>query len=264
MAAFDLNPSAETLENNAQRLRENEYPGRLIAMGRGAGNLIIQAYALMGRSDSSRDRIFVAGRDGVRTTSPSKSRSEMMSDPSAALIYYRAMARFGGVHVVSNGAQTSSVLQNIHTSDPLEKATKLTGKLNNIDLSIYEPDNPNFTPRIAGVIDIRSNAPTPFGLSIVRKDPDSEKAIRSSWEEADFSKLKEGVGYCLHTYKGDGNPLPSFDSDPYPIPFGASADSTTRSLWGLLNIDNRVAIVGTEIHIPGPEYRIIDRHNEQR
>jgi IMP cyclohydrolase len=111
MRHLELTADRATLDAGLQRMAENEYPGRWMALGiNTVGNLALQAYALTGRSSGSRNRIFEEDADGIRTVAPGKTAAEMAAEPNANLIYYRAMRDVGGMHVVSNGAQTEPVL----------------------------------------------------------------------------------------------------------------------------------------------------------
>jgi IMP cyclohydrolase len=184
MPELQLNRNYPEAYDNLVELGENDYPGRIAMMGLSAtGDLAIQAYAIMGRSTSSRTRIFTdEGAGSVRTTAPGKTQEEMAATENAELIYYQASAAGEGVYVISNGAQTDSVYKGILRGYTLGAAVETAAIVGNVDLSRYEPDAPNYTPRITSVIDLRKNAPTPFGFSIVRKEPDTDEPIRTTYE----------------------------------------------------------------------------------
>jgi IMP cyclohydrolase len=249
MEYLDPHPTDEEIERGRDSLAANEYPGRVIIQGWSeVAGLAIQAYALTGRSEGSRDRIFVEDGDSVRTTSPTKTPEEMAQTDNAELIYYTAMRSRGGAFVVSNGAQTDYVLQSILSCNDLETAVRRAPVVNDVDLSTYEPDTPNNTPRIAGVIDIY-DAQTPFGLSIVRRSSETDEPIYSTYVLPPGSDLQEGVGYGIQTYNGNGNPLPSYDQSPFAFPIGEDARSAAEVIWDTLNRQNRVAVVVRSIDI---------------
>lgn len=236
---------------NLDNLYENTYPGRIIAMGvSDCGRLAIQAYAIMGRSEGSRSRMFVdEGEGSVRTTAPGKSAEEMAATPNAELIYYQASAAGKGLYVVSNGAQTKPIYQSVLSGSSLRESIGSAPTVDGVNLSEYEPDAPNFTPRISGVIDLRDNAPTPVGLAVVRKEPDSDEPIYSTYEADDVRSIVPGLGFVVHTYLSDGDPLPSFDREPFAIRFGEDALETAQKIWRLLSKDNRVALMTRSINL---------------
>lgn len=263
---FDTFPYAQNFEVNAQMLAENEYPGRVIVMGLDQlGTHALQTYALMGRSPDSRDRIFSEEQDGFRTTSPTKTEAEMAAAPNSKLIYYKAIRNGDGLHVVSNGAQTDPIFDALTDLQvDLEQASIAAPEVDGIKLSRYEPDDPNFTPRITGVVDLRASAPTSFGMTEVRKDIDSSVPVYNSYKHGTVQDVTPGVGYVIQTYNGNGNPLPSFDRKPYAIELGKGVEDTAKTIWGLLNKDNRVALVTQAIDLASGEavdHYMIDIHS---
>jgi IMP cyclohydrolase len=228
-------------------LRSNEYPGRVAMMGIGLdGDIALQAYAIMGRSEESRDRIFVQDGTSIRTTAPRKTPEEMAATKNSNLIFYRALGSVGNVHVVSNGAQTDPILDDILYGFSLEEAARQAPTvkgtdLEDIDLAAYEPDSPNFTPRITGVIDLRPSTPTPFGLAVVSKNQETGEPDYAVYT-TDLDELESGVGFGVQTYNGNGNPLPSFDREPWAIPFGRNTVDTAHMLWNTLNSENVVSL----------------------
>jgi hypothetical protein len=211
-------------------------------MGMGSeGDIALQAYAIMGRSAGSRDRIFVQDGTSIRTTAPRKTPEEMAATAMSELIYYRALGSSESVHVVSNGAQTDPVLENVLKGFSLEEAVKEAPTVEGVDLSAFEPDDPNFTPRITGVIDLRTSAPTPFGLAVVSKNQatgDPDYAIYA----AGIDDLDLGIGFGVQTYNGNGDPLPSFDREPWAIPLGRDTVETAHAIWSTLNSQNVVSL----------------------
>ncbi|MBI4034592.1 hypothetical protein HY380_01700 [Candidatus Saccharibacteria bacterium] len=263
-----LNPTPEDSELDFGRaqLKNCEYPGRVLIMGLSAlGDAAVQGYALTGRSPSSRNRVFVPtdnyGRD-IKVAAPNMSEQEMSEVENAELIYYTAMSDRDGIYVASNGAQTAPVLERIDDGCGLARAVRLTPTISGVDLSKYEPDAPNFTPRITGAINIkpslRDGAAIDFGISIVRKSKVSEVAKHSTYT-ADLRDFIPGAGYGIQTYAENGDPLPSFEQAPYAFRLGETAAETASSIWQVLNRDTRVAVVVRHIELKyeGLEYSTV-------
>lgn len=279
MPRLNLEPSQKTVAEGERFLANNEYPGRVIIMGLNSpGDLAIQAYALTGRSEGSRNRVLVpepAGDNpdytvGVRTVAPDMTPEEMAQVENAGLIYYRAMDEMDGDYVVSNGAQTEPVLhsllrqQNIRFDNfDLEFAVRAAPTVNGVDLSKYEPDTPNYTPRITGAL-YEADGKTPFGLSIISKSRDT-RAKYATYKGKNLRALTPGVGYGIQTYAGNGAPLPSFDREPYAFPLGETTEEVAHSIWNVLNQDNRVAVVVRSVDIySGTEYHIINARGPEQ
>ena len=215
---------------NLDALLSNSYPGRGLVLGlNAAGDAAIQVYWIMGRSPNSRNRVFVADDDGsLRTEAADPS---TMKDPS--LVIYRAMAEDDRDFVVSNGHQTDTIMDAIISWFGLNEAL-LEWK--------YEPDEPNFTPRISGIVSVKQGTPSGIyaAISILRKSPFGDHCDRASYE---YEALPAGLGYCVTTYMGDGDPLPSFKDEPYLLPIdGWHVDEITQTFWDALNRDNRVSL----------------------
>ena len=187
-------------------LKHNPYPGRGIVVGRDC-----VYYFIMGRSVNSRNRIFVETEDGIRTEAH---RSELMEDPS--LIIYHPVRTMGADLVVTNGDQTDTIC---------EAGDFRTGCM----AREYEPDAPNFTPRISAIV----HADGSFELSILKHQEDG-RCLR---EFFCYEGAPEGVGYFLSTYVGDGDPLPTFEGEPIEV---ALADPT--SVWEALDADNKISL----------------------
>lgn len=244
-----MNPDPTTMRENLNALRANKYPGRLIVVSK-----YVTAYALTGRRPSSRGRWFVESATGYQTTSPTKTPGEMAAEPDAALIYYQATLNRAGLHVVTNGAQTEPIMHNmIDANMDFEQAVKKAprvpdGKGGMIDLSIYEPDKPNFTSRISAIRDLRPGAQAALALSVVRRDPRDGLPHYSFSGIADFENLDPNVAYVVHTYNGDapeGEPLPSFDKKvAYPVQLKQKdAKFVAETVMDWLNDENRVAVL---------------------
>ena len=195
----------------AASVRGNPYPGRGIILGRTAdGGKSALAYFIMGRSENSRNRIFAETEDGIRTEAHDPSK---MADPS--LIIYHPVRRCGDALVVTNGDQTDTVCQ----FGDFRKAL-MTRE--------YEPDGPNWTPRISAII----NGDGSFEISILK-----EKDGRCLREFFCYEGCDEGKGYFISTYQGDGSPLPSFAGEPMEIDMPEPDD-----VWQALNEDNKVSL----------------------
>ena len=211
-------------EDNLLALKENPYPGRGIIVGVDeSGKYLIQVYWIMGRSENSRNRIFVWKQGDVLKTVAADPKK--VKDPS--LIIYTAMAEKRDRYVVSNGEQTMDAL----SKEGLGKA---------IMPWEYEPDAPNFTPRITATFDL-SRGCSLAEMSILKKSPLSDQC-NEHFYRLPLSISSSGLGYCLTTYSGDGNPLPSFQGDPYLLPLLGDINSVAQTIWDALNEDNRVSL----------------------
>ena len=210
--------------NLAHLLESNAYPGRGIVLGRTADNQhAVAAYFIMGRSENSRNRVFTETKDGIRTEAHDPSR---MVDPS--LIIYHPVRKVGGDLVVTNGDQTDTI------RDFLVEGKSFGQALHTRE---FEPDGPNYTPRISGII-----APDgSFKLSILKSaDGDPSCCHRFFYT---YDHPLAGEGRFIHTYMGDGNPLPSFEGEPKRVALDApDAETLADQIWNALNPDNKVSL----------------------
>lgn len=221
---MDIKSMAE--RNLAERLCANPYPGRGLVLGMDdQRHHLIQVYWIMGRSENSRNRIFAT--DGKRVwTEPAD--PAKVKDPS--LIIYNAMRELpGGVFIVTNGDQTDTICEAITTGGTFESALATRD---------YEPDKPNFTPRISGIFDLRRK-PLAATLSLLRRSPFGEATDRFFWR---LGQLGPGFGHCITTYRGDGDPLPAFEGEPYLVPLVGDAAAIASTFWNALNPDNKVSL----------------------
>ena len=195
------------MQDLTELLRNNPYPGRGIVVGKG-----VVYYWIMGRSVNSRNRVFVATEDGIRTEAHDPA---LLEDPS--LIIYHPVRTMGEKLVVTNGDQTDTIV---------EKGCFRAGCM----ARQFEPDDPNFTPRISAVI----NEDGSFEISILKHQANG-RCLREffAYEGAD-----EGVGYFISTYQGDGNPLPTFAGEPIEVVLPAEP----ADVWAALNADNKVSM----------------------
>ena len=227
---------------NIQNLKENTYPGRGIIIGLdSSGENAIQVYWVMGRSENSRNRILVQDGDVVKTKAFDESK---VADPS--LIIYNAMLTVGDSHIVSNGDQTDTIQQFLKDGKTFEDGIKTRE---------FEPDAPNFTPRISGVINFKTKD---FILSSILKNEDTGEPDHRFFY---YKDINSGFGMCVHTYQSDGNPIPSFRSNPYSVLLEGNIDQIANFYWGLLNADNKVAIVVKSINLETNKssYKIINK-----
>lgn len=213
-------------QNLEQILRDNSYPGRGIMIGRTDDGLhAVIAYFIMGRSENSRNRIFAEDGDGIRTQAFDPSR---MKDPS--LIIYAPVRVLGQKTIVTNGDQTDTVYAGLDNQQTFEQS--LRGRR-------YEPDGPNYTPRISGVVHLTENGFN-YALSILKSadgNPDGDHRFTYSYAPA-----LPGEGHFISTYLHDGDPLPSFEGEPLRVAVGNDLDAFTQGLWSALNEENKVSL----------------------
>ena len=208
-----------------QDLAGNSYPGRGIVIGQSAdGKNAVIAYFIMGRSVNSRNRVFVEEGAGIRTQAHDPAK---LSDPS--LVIYAPVRVLGEDTIVTNGDQTDTIYDFLKEGKTFEEALRTR---------TFEPDGPNYTPRISGIVE-RGEGSFTYKLSILKScggDPDF--AQRFFFEYAP----KAGLGHFIHTYKQDGDPIPSYEGEPTPVSIEGDIDAFTASLWENLNQDNKVSL----------------------
>lgn len=203
-------------------LSQNSYPGRGIVIGRSQdGAHMAIAYFIMGRSQNSRNRVFVPWEEGIRTQAfdPSK-----MEDPS--LIIYAPVRVLDGRTIVTNGDQTDTVYDFMAQGKTFEDALRTR---------TFEPDGPNFTPRISGLVE-----GSRYRLSILKSDNGDENCAQRFFFE--YDNTKAGEGHFIHTYRCDGNPIPSFEGEPERVTISGDLDEFTKTVWESLNEDNKVSL----------------------
>ena len=231
----------------AQELKENAYPGRGIVIGRSKdGKKAVTAYFIMGRSENSRNRVFVEEGEGIRTQAfdPAK-----LEDPS--LIIYAPVRVLGDETIVTNGDQTDTVYEG------REKGLTFEESLRSRE---FEPDGPNYTPRISGLMKIKDGT-FHYAMSILKSnngDPSSCNRYTFAYQNA-----KAGEGHFIHTYKCDGNPLPSFEGEPKLVQIPDDMDAFANMLWGSLNEENKVSLFVRYIDIETGKYesRILNKNH---
>lgn len=238
MAMFDLK---NLLENNT-------YPGRGIVIGKSAdGKNAMIAYFIMGRSENSRNRIFESFDGGMRTKAYDESK---LSDPS--LIIYNPYRNIGDNDIITNGDQTDTVYEFMMAGSTFEEA---------LFTREFEPDAPNYTPRISGLCEYDFDAADfTYKLSILKsRGGDPECCNRYFYNYIP----KEGIGHFIHTYKCDGNPIPSFYGEPEEVALPNTAEELAELCWSSLNEDNKVSLFVRAVPLAGGKATeiIINKNN---
>lgn len=210
----------------SEELKGNSYPGRGIIIGKTAdGKHAVTAYFIMGRSENSRNRVFKVDGNGIRTEACDASK---LVDPS--LIIYAPVRVLGNKTVVTNGDQTDTVYNFLKDGKTFEEALRTRE---------FEPDGPNFTPRISGIIET-NGADFSYKLSILKSANGSGASCERFFYE--YSSPINGEGRFIHTYKCDGDPIPSFEGDPTPVEICEDIDSLTKTIWDNLDNANKVSL----------------------
>lgn len=227
-------------------LKKNSYPGRGIVIGRTPdGTQAVMAYFIMGRSENSRNRIFVEEGEGIRTQAfdPSK-----LTDPS--LIIYAPVRVMGNQVIVTNGDQTDTICQGMEKQQTFEQS---------LQCREFEPDSPNYTPRISGILHLEGGD-FHYAMSILKSNqgnPHSCNRYTFAYENP-----VEGEGHFIHTYMEDGNPLPSFQGEPKAVRTLDNLDQFTNMIWESLNQENKISLFVRYIDIKTGAYktRIINKN----
>ncbi len=215
--------SEHQLHDLTQELSANAYPGRGILIGTRPGGEPLIVYFIMGRSDNSRNRVFVPDALEVIIEPFDLAKVE---DPS--LIIYRPLKQLDQQLIISNGDQTDTIYQALLTGGSFDSALRSRR---------FEPDAPNFTPRISGLLDERTGH---YRLSILKAaDAQGQRCDRQFFEY----EAAPGIGHFIHTYAQDGNPLPSFKGEPLKVSIPQDMAGFAAALWQALNHDNRVALL---------------------
>ena len=229
-------------------LSTNSYPGRGIVIGKSAdGKYAVTAYFIMGRSENSRNRIFVEDGTGIRTQAfdPSK-----LTDPS--LIIYAPVRVLENTTIVTNGDQTDTIYNGMSKGLTFEQSLRSRE---------FEPDEPNYTPRISGIMNVE-NGSYHYAMSILKSNngnPDSCHRYTFAYENP-----KAGEGHFIHTYMCDGNPLPSFEGEPKLVEINEDIDTFANTLWNSLNEENKVSLFVRYIDIATGlwDTRIINKNKQ--
>ena len=229
-----------------QELKGNAYPGRGIVIGRSAdGSKAVTAYFIMGRSQNSRNRVFVEDGEGIRTQAfdPSK-----LEDPS--LIIYAPVRVLGNRTIVTNGDQTDTIYDGMDKELTFEQSLRCRE---------FEPDGPNYTPRISGVMHIKGGA-FDYSMSILKSNNGNPECCNRY--TFSYDRPVAGEGHFIHTYMHDGNPLPSFAGEPKLVEIPDDIDEFTDLVWTSLNEDNKVSLFVRFIDIATGKYetRIVNKN----
>jgi len=223
-----------------------DYPGRGIVIGKSEdGKKAVTAYFIMGRSENSRNRVFVEEGEGIRTEAfdPSK-----LSDPS--LIIYAPVRVLGSDTIVTNGDQTDTIYNLMSEGKTFEQSLRTRE---------FEPDDPNFTPRISGIMHIE-NGSYDYAMSILKSH--NGNSVQCNRYTFSYDNPVAGEGHFIHTYMGDGNPLPSYEGEPTWVKIEGDIDKFTDMIWNNLNADNKVSLFVRFIDIATGVYetRIINKN----
>ena len=210
----------------AQELTANAYPGRGIVIGKSAdGKKAVTAYWIMGRSENSRNRVFTETEDGIKTEAADPSK---LTDPH--LIIYSPVPVLGNKTIVTNGDQTDTIYELMDKQQTFEQALRTRE---------YEDDAPNYTPRISGIMHVEGGTYN-YAMSILKSaDGNPDCCERFTFT---YTNPLNGTGHFIHTYMGDGNPLPSFEGEPKLVDISDDIDAFTEMLWTSLNEDNKVSL----------------------
>ncbi|MCD8380899.1 MAG: IMP cyclohydrolase [Lachnospiraceae bacterium] len=234
------------IRNLAQELGFNTYPGRGIVIGRSPdGRKAVTAYFIMGRSENSRNRVFVEEEEGIRTQAFDPSRVE---DPS--LIIYAPVRVLGQYTIVTNGDQTDTIYDGIAAGMTFEQSLRSRE---------FEPDGPNYTPRISGILDIHDGN-FGYAMSILKSANGNPQACdRYTYT---YENSVPGEGRFIHTYRENINPLPSFEGEPKRVQMMDDIDAFTDMLWSNLNEANKISLFVRFIDIETGTYqtRILNKN----
>ena len=230
----------------ANELNSNTYPGRGIVIGKTKdGKKAVTAYFIMGRSNNSRNRVFVEDGEGIRTQAfdPLK-----LEDPS--LIIYAPVRVLGNKTIVTNGDQTDTIYEGMDKQLTFEQSLRTRE---------FEPDAPNYTPRISGIMHVE-NGKYNYAMSILKSNNGNPEAC-NRYTFA-YENPVAGEGHFIHTYMHDGNPLPSFEGEAKLVEINGDIDEFTNMVWTNLNEDNKVSLFVRFIDIETGEYetRIVNKN----
>ena len=235
------------IQSLSKELSATTYPGRGIVLGKSAdARCFYIAYFIMGRSENSRNRIFEIDGRCIRTKAFDESK---MVDPS--LIIYAPVRVCGDVTIVTNGDQTDTIYDALEAGKTFEEALRTR---------TFEPDAPNFTPRISGVVEPKADR---YRLSILKSADGDPASTRRYF--FDYDAPRPGEGHFIHTYQQDGNPLPSFEGEPVPVTIEGDLDAFSRTVWESLNADNKVSLFTRSIDLESGEVTslIFNKHQGQ-
>ena len=236
--------------NLSELLAGNAYPGRGIVLGLDeTGENAVIAYFIMGRSVNSRNRVFEESEDGIITRAHDES---LMTDPH--LIIYAPVRDLGdGRVIVTNGDQTDTIRDFLRAGKSFEDALRTR---------TFEDDQPNCTPRISGLVEVKDGA-CGYRLSILKSDDNDDTSVLRFF--FDYPQPKAGVGHFIHTYQGDGAPLPSFAGEPEKVTLRGDIEQFALETWDALNDDNKVSLYVAYISLRdgSSDTIIINKHDQE-
>lgn len=240
----------KAVETNLDALRNSRYPGRGIVIGRTPdARHFVQVYWIMGRSAGSRNRVFVADNETVRTRAFDES---VLENPS--LVVYRPIRVLNACHIVSNGDHTDTICDAIQDGGSFESA---------LNTRTFEPDPPIFTPRIAGIVDLDDSGAA-YRIGIL-------KALAGNGESASrqyfsYETAIPGIGHCITTYTDDGDPPPAFFGEPYAVELPDGIETTRDFYWNLLDEANRVSLLVKFIDVASgnTNLRIVNKYRTRK
>lgn len=216
-------------------------------MGRSEdGQCGVAAYFIMGRSENSRNRVFVEKNGTVSTEAADPAK---MEDPR--LVIYNAVRRHGPQLIVTNGDQTDTIYSCLERDITFEEALRTR---------TFEPDAPNYTPRISGLLYIDFSGFS-YRLSLVKSAAGNPASVQRMFYE--YAQPLAGQGHFIHTYMGDGQPLPSFQGEPVPVKLQGGLEAFGDQLWNALNPENKISLMVRTVHLDGSENtKIYNKYNK--
>ena len=232
----------------SEAVEGNAYPGRGIVVGMTPdGSKAAAAYFIMGRSENSRNRVFTI-RDGVVYTEPFE--LSKLKDPS--LIIYAAVRKKDNHLVVTNGNQTDTIVEELAEGGTFYSA---------LETRCFEPDAPNFTPRISAEIEFDGKEGFMYRMSILKSaDAEGSACNRFGYDYAPIA----GLGHFIHTYEHDGNPLPTFSGEPTRVEMKDDIDDFANEIWNSLNEDNKISLYVKYVDLVTgeAESRLFNKHEK--
>ena len=232
-------------------LTQNAYPGRGIVAGLSAdGKYAVSAYWTMGRSAGSRNRVFVKEEENGTEVIRTKAFDPTLIAGDPSLIIYAAVRTLGAKTIVTNGDQTDTIFDGLKAGQTFEQSLRSRK---------YEHDAPNYTPRISSLLDVEGGKYN-YAISILKSDMGNpDNTLRFTFT---YDAPQKGKGHFIHTYMGDGNPLPSYEGEPTPVAIEGDIDTFTNNIWSWLNEENKVSLFVRFINIENGkvEERILNKN----
>ena len=237
-----------------KELSSTTYPGRGIIVGKSEdGKKAVAAYWTMGRSAGSRNRVFVTDTENGTEVVRTKAFDESLIAGDPSLIIYAAVRELGKKTIVTNGDQTDTIFDGLKEGKTFEQSLRSRK---------YEHDAPNYTPRISSLIDLEGGVDGgyAYALSILKSDcGNGDNTLRFTYT---YDNPQNGQGHYIHTYMGDGNPLPSFEGEPVKVKVSGGIEEFTNEIWSSLNEDNKVSLFVRFIDLATGKYeeKIINKN----